>query len=45
MFEINTAGVHRGNRAGKFRQLIVGIFPDKSSYQLIIVGFTPYKCG
>ena len=45
MFEINTAGVNRGNRAGDLRLLIVGIFSHNSRFQFIIVGFIPCKCG
>ena len=45
MFEINTAGVNRKNTAGDFRQLIVGILRHNSSYQFVIVGFRPCKCG
>ena len=45
VFEINTAGVSTGNRAGNFRQLLVSIFCYNSRRQFVIVGFTPCKCG
>ena len=40
MFEFNTAGINRGNRAGDFRQLIVSILLHSSRFEIIIMGFT-----
>ena len=36
---------HRGNRAGDFRQLVVSILPPSSRCRIVIMGFTPCKCG
>ena len=41
MFEFNTAGINRGNRAGHFRQLVVSIPLHSSRFQIVILGFTP----
>ena len=45
MFQINTAGVNRGNRAGDFRQLIVSMFLHNSTLQFVIVRFKLSKGG
>ena len=45
MFEFNTAWINRGDRAGDFRQLVVSILLQSSTFQIAIRGFTPCKCG
>ena len=43
MFEINTAGVNKGDSACDLRQLIVSIFSHNRRFQLSIIGFTPCR--
>ena len=45
MFEFNTAGINRGITAGDFRQLVASILLHSSRFQIVIMGFTPCKCG
>ena len=45
MFELNTAGINRGNRAGDFRQLVISILLHISRFQIVIWEFTPWKCA
>ena len=45
MFESDTAGINRGNRADDFRQLVISSLLCSSRFQMIIMGFTPCKCG
>ena len=37
VFEFNTAGINRGNRAGDFRQLVVSILLHTSRLQIVIM--------
>ena len=45
MFDFNTAGTNRRDRAGDFRQLVVSILLHSSRFQIAIRGFTPCKFG
>ena len=45
MFQVNTAGINRGNSAGDLRQLVLSIFFYSCRFQIVISRLTPCKCG